>query len=75
MKVKYPLYLIRRYHKTLLSYANRDVSMRKMLLDAEHMPFLWKSEVAQMITEGRETMKELAQTIATLRKDYGCVDY
>jgi len=75
MEVKYPLYLIRNYHGTLLSYANRDVDMRRMLLDLEDMPFLWKHEVAQLITKSKETMKRLAQTKATLRKDYGCVDY
>ena len=69
------LRMIRSYHGTLLSYANRDVKMRASLQDSEFMPFLWRHEVAQMITEGRETMKELAQTIATLRKDYGCVTY
>ena len=75
MEVKYPLYLIRRYHKMLLGYANRTVQMKRMLQRSKFMPFLWKYEVAQMITEGRQTMKELAQTIATLRKDYSCVDY
>ena len=75
MEVEYPLYLIRRYHETLLSYANSDVKLKKMLRGSSFMPFLWKHEVAQLITKGKETVKEIAQTIGTLRKDYGCVDY
>ena len=69
------LRMVRSYHRTLLGYANRDVEMRKSLQDSDCMPFLWQYGVAQMITKGKETMKELAQTIATLRKDYNCVTY
>jgi hypothetical protein len=71
----FALGLIRGYHDYLLSYANRDVKTKKMLEDADYMPFLWKHEVAQLIIRGKEEMKEIANTIKKLRKDYNCMEF
>ena len=75
MRKNFALGLIRNYHGYLLSYANRDVEMKKMLEDANYMPFLWKHKVAQSIVRGKEEMREITNTIRKLRKDYNCMEF
>lgn len=71
----FALGLIRKYHKHLLGYANRDVEMRNMLKKAPYMDFLWKHGVAQSIIDGKREMKKIVGTIKDLRKDYNCREF
>ncbi len=72
---KFPLDLIRKYHNHLLFYANGDARKKNMLEKASYMDFLWKHEVAQSITSGKKEMKEIAETIKSLREEYNCREF
>ena len=68
----FALKLIRDYHKMLLSYANQDTKTKKMLSESKFMPFLWKYQVAESLTNSKKAMEKVAKNIKEVRDTFNC---